>query len=417
MHRAIAIIWAFLLLSTNGVPLPSLVGAFLRIEIFKNVNSELRTTFLGDGAVKPLTGTAPFGTTEGIDGELVPFNPIDACSEASPSMYMGSTRSGAIKFKHNGFLNETVVLVKSGGGCTFEEKILNVQKIPNVIGILIFMDDEKQSIQTMDTKLSDNSINIPGFLISNVLGRDLVQKIERYFTPGPDSDFDLPKPSEKGVVPKMAQQQGPTQEPWIRATLYYVSERAQMKSVLLMVLMIISIFLAAAFLGSLLMHFQMWRQQRREALRTRLPNTDEIPHLPPIDAAFVNNLRTTKFTNTELQSNQDGNEKGKAPIEAQMPIVNWSNKSCPICLEEFEDGDELTELPCGHFYHPSCITPWLMNRSPCCPLCKIDTRVGPANALLIQMGKPPVLPKPKFPNFCKYYFTNCWQMLNCRQTE
>lgn len=415
LHHALVVLLFGL---TMGVPVPILKGSFLRIEILKNVNSELRTTFLGDGVVKPFTGTAPYGTVEGIDGELIPFNPIDACEEAKPSMYISMSKKGKPEFKHNGFLNETVVLVKAGGSCSIEQKILNIQKVPNVVGVLVYLADDRDSLDSVNTRLQDSAVNIPGFLISNSLGQDLLSKIEKYWTPGPDTDFDLPKPSEKGVIPKSQMQEmkrASTHEPWIRATLYYVNDRAQIKSVLLMILMIVSIFLLAAFLGSLLMHFQMWRQQRRESRQRQLPNTDEIPHLPPIDAAFISNLRQVDFMTEKDATICD--EKGKAPIEAEMPIINWSNKSCPICLEEFSPGERVVELPCGHHYHSPCITPWLMNRSPCCPLCKIDTRVGPANALLIQMGKPPVLPKPQFPNFFKYYTTNCWQMLNCRTSE
>jgi hypothetical protein len=254
-------------------------------------------------------------------------------------------------------------------------------------------------------------VNVPGFIISNSLGKNLLAKVEKYWAPGPDADFDLPKPSEKGVI-QYSKRSG-DEPPWIKVTIYHVSERANMKSVLMMVSMIVSIFLLAALLGSLLMHFQMWRQQRQDNTRQRLSNTDEVPNLPPIDAEFIKRLPKINYTSSGGNATcQD--EKGKAPIELDMP-VQWANKTCPVCLEEFIDQEQLLELPCGHYYHHSCIIPWLMNRSPCCPLCKIDSRVGPANAMLIQMGKSPVLPKPETQTFCSYYFTNCWQMMQCHQ--
>ncbi|KAJ2217079.1 hypothetical protein EV179_000846 [Coemansia sp. RSA 487] len=55
--------------------------------------------------------------------------------------------------------------------------------------------------------------------------------------------------------------------------------------------------------------------------------------------------------------------------------------SCPICLEEFEAGEQLRELPCFHRYHVICIDTWLVSRSTCCPYCKLDIRrwyYGPA---------------------------------------
>uniref|UniRef100_A0ACD5W4E8 Uncharacterized protein n=1 Tax=Avena sativa TaxID=4498 RepID=A0ACD5W4E8_AVESA len=43
---------------------------------------------------------------------------------------------------------------------------------------------------------------------------------------------------------------------------------------------------------------------------------------------------------------------------------------CPICLGEFEDGEEVKALPpCGHRFHPECVDVWLLSR-PSCPLCR-----------------------------------------------
>ncbi|WVQ99960.1 hypothetical protein IAU59_007103 [Kwoniella sp. CBS 9459] len=47
---------------------------------------------------------------------------------------------------------------------------------------------------------------------------------------------------------------------------------------------------------------------------------------------------------------------------------------CPICLVDFEAGDDLRVLPCEreHVYHQSCIDPWLLQVSSSCPLCRKD---------------------------------------------
>jgi len=46
--------------------------------------------------------------------------------------------------------------------------------------------------------------------------------------------------------------------------------------------------------------------------------------------------------------------------------------SCCICLAEYETGDLLVALTCGHEFHNDCITPWLTRRRRTCPLCKRD---------------------------------------------
>ncbi|WOL05978.1 hypothetical protein Cni_G14709 [Canna indica] len=43
---------------------------------------------------------------------------------------------------------------------------------------------------------------------------------------------------------------------------------------------------------------------------------------------------------------------------------------CPICLAEFEEGDELRVLPqCGHRFHVRCVDAWLGSHSSC-PSCR-----------------------------------------------
>lgn len=47
--------------------------------------------------------------------------------------------------------------------------------------------------------------------------------------------------------------------------------------------------------------------------------------------------------------------------------------NCRICMEDFEEGDELRTLPCFHLFHAKCVDQWLKVNS-ICPTCrhKID---------------------------------------------
>jgi len=45
---------------------------------------------------------------------------------------------------------------------------------------------------------------------------------------------------------------------------------------------------------------------------------------------------------------------------------------CSICLDEFEEKENLRVLPCGHKFREDCLIPWLTQRHASCPLCKMD---------------------------------------------
>ena len=65
---------------------------------------------------------------------------------------------------------------------------------------------------------------------------------------------------------------------------------------------------------------------------------------------YVKQIKSTKFK----QKNAD--------IE-NRPI-------CSVCLSEFENGEMIKTLRCGHTFHTECIDPWLINERALCPVCR-----------------------------------------------
>ena len=61
------------------------------------------------------------------------------------------------------------------------------------------------------------------------------------------------------------------------------------------------------------------------------------------------------------------------PLHEYTPNIEAGDQTtCAICLEEFEGGEKLRQMPCEHCFHHDCIKPWLTERSASCPLCKLE---------------------------------------------
>jgi len=112
-------------------------------------------------------------------------------------------------------------------------------------------------------------------------------------------------------------------------------------------------------------------------------NTDaaavpRIHYSPP----FSPTHRTSSATNHHRQSTDNGEGSSKqvtspnptASVSVQEDVVPASigREICPICIVDFEEGDDIRVLPCegNHRFHQTCVDPWLLKLSSSCPICR-----------------------------------------------
>ncbi|CDP08780.1 unnamed protein product [Coffea canephora] len=84
-------------------------------------------------------------------------------------------------------------------------------------------------------------------------------------------------------------------------------------------------------------------------------NPAQMPLTPPISAILIRELLpVVKFSDLVAGA-------GGEPPE----------KSCAVCLSEFEGGEEIRWLKnCKHIFHRSCLDRWMDHDQKTCPLCR-----------------------------------------------
>lgn len=63
--------------------------------------------------------------------------------------------------------------------------------------------------------------------------------------------------------------------------------------------------------------------------------------------------------------------------------------TCPVCIVDFEEDDDLRVLPCKgrHAFHPACVDPWLLTMSSSCPVCRQDFNA--LDEMMASIDEPP----------------------------
>ncbi|GBG31596.1 E3 ubiquitin-protein ligase RNF13 [Hondaea fermentalgiana] len=96
-------------------------------------------------------------------------------------------------------------------------------------------------------------------------------------------------------------------------------------------------------------------------------------HRVPVDEVEV---EIAGSSSSACSGNASGNNAGTSSSSAASCSTGggitdyFACDNCVICICDFEDGEKLTVLPCGHGYHKECIEPWLIHKSSLCPICK-----------------------------------------------
>jgi hypothetical protein len=59
----------------------------------------------------------------------------------------------------------------------------------------------------------------------------------------------------------------------------------------------------------------------------------------------------------------------ESTFDSSVSLQHTENQ-CMICVYEFEDGEIIHSLPCGHAFHKKCLPQYLLKMALTCPICR-----------------------------------------------
>jgi len=80
-----------------------------------------------------------------------------------------------------------------------------------------------------------------------------------------------------------------------------------------------------------------------------------------------------------LTGQHDAKGSSKPVVRDDVVPDSIGRETCPICIVDFEEGDDIRLLPCEgkHCFHQQCVDPWLLELSSSCPICRQGARMVP----------------------------------------
>ncbi|KAI7813664.1 E3 ubiquitin-protein ligase RNF128a [Triplophysa rosa] len=288
-----------------------LVASFLQVSSVRLAQATyLCTAYLNVSYVAPDTNQTTWRQDEiGLYGQDSPKTSV------SGSVYLARPMYGCdwdTVYLRPNVTKGWIALIQRGNGCTFTDKI-NIAAVNGAVAAIIFND-----YSTMDNRviqMSHPGTNIIAVMIGYVRGMELVQLLN------------------KGIPVTIEIEVGKQQRsPWMsHYSVFFVS---------------ISFFIVtAATVG----YFIFFSARRLNNLRRQNRNQKNLKAKAK-KAIGQLQLRTLRQGDQETGPDAD---------------------TCAVCIELYKPGDVLSILTCNHFFHKSCIEPWLLEHRTC-PMCKCD---------------------------------------------
>ena len=131
---------------------------------------------------------------------------------------------------------------------------------------------------------------------------------------------------------------------------------------------------AAAAVLSLFWLMQRFDPRARAAADAAALAGSVLPSTPRDRVASLEEVEARSRTRTHVVLSPREDEAAEAATR------NGTNDVCTVCLDEYNEGDEIRELECEHAFHKTCIDEWLTTKR-----CLLYTSPSPRDATLSRM--------------------------------
>ncbi|GAA5873410.1 hypothetical protein JCM8547_005429 [Rhodosporidiobolus lusitaniae] len=114
-------------------------------------------------------------------------------------------------------------------------------------------------------------------------------------------------------------------------------------------------------------------------------STSLLPSSPPSPPTLVQRVTACLPVSitSRLPSRFGPSSATSTPLNRRFtrPTRRFPNLvECPFCLSDFENGDIVLEMPCGHLFHAEEVESWLENQRGSCPVCRVSILAPPSSS-------------------------------------
>jgi len=99
----------------------------------------------------------------------------------------------------------------------------------------------------------------------------------------------------------------------------------------------------------------------------RMPSSGGIGGLNTIESILQRSMYDPSQNIYKKVLSKEGENSVKKVIYKKD---TFPNDSCPVTLTDFKEGDEVSQLPCGHIFVPEAVIKWLKDEKATCPVCR-----------------------------------------------